>query len=396
MIVIIVMTCALLVIVLTAVLNALLFPRLRRTAVVDDAPLVSVLIPARNEAKVIAQSVLALLNQRYSNLEVIVLDDNSEDGTGEFAWQAAQGDRRLRVINGQDLPPGWLGKNWACHQLAQAATSDVLIFADADVRWSADAVGSVVEMMQQSEADLLTVWPTQHTQSWGERLVVPMMALAIIGYLPIVGVHFTSSAWFAAACGQCLVFRRRAYEAVGGHAGVGDNVIEDVALAQQIKRKGLRLRMADGAGVIGCRMYEDWASVRKGFAKNILAGHVDSVVLLLISSLFHWGLFVFPWIWLVVDNTHRGWALASVALGVGVRALSAAVTRQRILDALLMPLSVVLMTVIAGQSVWWRWHGGPQWKGRVISKAVVDSDVADLLSIPRKYGVSSHKVGVEQ
>jgi chlorobactene glucosyltransferase len=299
----------------------------------------------------------------------------------------------LKVINGRPLPHGWLGKNWACHQLAQAATSDVLIFSDADVRWSSDAIASVMRMMEQSQADLLTVWPTQKTKTWSERWVVSLLALAIIGYLPILGVHFVPSAAFAAACGQCLVFRRRAYEAVGGHAGVRDSIIEDVALAKRIKSNGFKLRMADGAGVIGCRMYTSWDAVRNGFAKNILAGHGNSVLFLTISALFHWAIFVVPWLWLALGSGSWGWPvwpLALIALGVGVRALTAAVTRQRVIDAVFMPVSVVLMTVIAAQSVWWHWHGGPQWKGRKLTQHVEPSVEP---SMPRKYPVSSHRVG---
>ncbi len=389
-----VLTLVLVGIALNAIANALLFPRLRHSSVTGDAPRVSVLIPARNEAAVIGQTVRSLLAQTYPNLEIFILDDNSDDGTGDLARQAAQGDPRLKVISGKPLPYGWLGKNWACHQLGQVASSDVLIFSDADVRWSAEAIASVMGMMDQSQADLLTVWPTQETQTWGERLVVSLMALAIVGYLPILGVHFVPSAWFAAACGQCLVFRRRTYEAVGGHAAVRDSIIEDVALAKKIKSGSLKLWMADGAGVIGCRMYTSWDAVRNGFAKNILAGHGNSVLFLAFSTLFHWAIFIVPWLWLALGSGSWRWPmwpLALIALGMGVRALSAVVTRQRVIDALLMPVSVVLMTVIAAQSVWWDWHGGPKWKGRKLTQQVSDPLVEP--SIPRKYPVSSHRVG---
>ncbi len=397
MIAIIIITSILIVIALIAVLNALTFPRLRSADVAEHAPFVSILIPARNEANFIGDTVRMVLAQSYANLEMIILDDSSEDGTGELAWQAAGGDTRLSVIAGKPLPSGWLGKNWACHQLAQAATSDLLIFADADVRWTAGAVASLIEQMQQTQADLLTVWPTQETQTWGERLVVPMMAVAIIGYLPLVAVHRLSSSWFAAACGQCLVFRRRAYEWVGGHEAVRDNIIEDVALARHIKENKLRLRMVDGASLISCRMYENWNATRNGFAKNILAGHGHSLLFLALSTVFHWALFIFPWLWLAVGAGHWGWPvwpLALMTLGVGIRALSAAVTGQRVRDALLMPVSVVLMTIIAAQAVWWHWHGGPQWKGRQLVKSD-DSPLTPQTELypQRKYPVSSHRVG---
>jgi chlorobactene glucosyltransferase len=319
--------------------------------------------------------VKTLLKQTRPPDEIIVLDDNSEDGTAEAALAAADGDSRLRVLAGAPLPEGWLGKNWACHQLAQAAQGDLLIFTDADVVWIPGALAALMERAQDSRADLLTVWPTQLTDTWSERLIVPLMALAVLGYLPLPLAHHTSFAAAAAANGQCMAFRRRAYDLIGGHKSVRGQIVEDVALARRIKRAGLRLRMADGAGMIACRMYRDWPSVRDGFGKNILAGHGDSLVFLGISTTFHWLAFVFPWLWLLVNPAGLdGWPwlpFALIALGVGARIITAAATRQRLLDALLMPVSVVLMTMIVGRAVWWRLrYGGPRWKGRTIVPGV--------------------------
>jgi chlorobactene glucosyltransferase len=281
-------------------------------------------------------------------------------------------------MNGLPLPDGWLGKNWACHQLAQEARGDILIFTDADVRWNPGALRALIADMGRTQADLFTIWPTQQTESWPERLVVPLMALAIIGYLPIIGTHFTRFPYFAAACGQCMAWRREAYHKVGGHSAVRDNVLEDVILARRTTKAGLRLRMSDGADLIGCRMYHDWPSVRDGFAKNILAGYGNSIPALLLSTLFHWTLFVMPWVWLLLGGLMPyseiiGWPalpLLYITLGTVLRMITAAFTRQRILDGLLMPLSVMLMTAIAFRSIYWHQRlGGSSWKGRIIKKA---------------------------
>ena len=150
------------------------------------------------------------------------------------------------------MPDGWLGKNWACWQLAAQAKGEWLIFTDADVRWTPAALSALATEMNRTEAGLLAVWPTQQSLSWGERLVVPLMALAIIGYLPLPLVHHTPWPALAAANGQCLAFRRRAYRAIGGHAAVGNEVLEDVVMARRIKANGLKLRMSDGNGLISC------------------------------------------------------------------------------------------------------------------------------------------------
>lgn len=354
---------ALFIIGLTTLANILMFPRLGRPLhpVPETEPSISFLIPARNEAAVIGSTVAALLAQEYPNFEIVLLDDGSTDGTTELALAAGEGNSRLRVLPGRTLPSGWLGKNWACQQLSEAATGDLLIFTDADVRWESRAAVALVGELSFGEADMLTIWPTQETITWAERLVVPQMALAIIGYLPILAVHAFPWPIFAAANGQCLAFRREAYNRIGGHAAVAGEVVEDVIFARRLKAMGLRLRMADGQGLIHCRMYNGWPSVRDGFAKNILAGHGGSVAILLASTIFHWLVYVLPWVLWLFDWRFLILAIVSVL----IRAVTASFTRQRVSDALLMPVSVILMTLIAGRSILWHYRGGPHWKGRV-------------------------------
>lgn len=362
--------------------NLFTYPDLRADRKPATRPRVSILVPARNEAEVIESTITALLDQTYTNVEVLVLDDNSDDNTADIARATAGNDSRLKVLTGASLPAGWSGKTWACHQLADAATGEVLIFTDADVRWQADALSALIAEIERTDADMLTIWPTQQTETRAERLTVPLMSLVVLGYLPLPLVHYTSLSLFAAANGQCLAFRRDTYDTIGGHEIVRREVLEDVVLARRVKQHGFRLRMADGAGLIGCRMYVDWPSVRDGYAKNIIAGYGDSVVGITLATIFHWLVFSAPWVWLLTGApapvtigplgipasvTWPAWPIALILMGFAVRAVTAARTRQRIIDALLMPASVVLMTLIAGRALWWRWrYGGPRWKGRTI------------------------------
>ena len=376
-------TAVLIVMLLIALLNALTFPRLRppqpdpaRPVIVPSAetPLISILIPARDEATAIAATVRSLLAQTYAPFEVIILDDDSSDGTGAIAQAAAGTDARFQVIAGQPLLEGWQGKSWACHQLSLRAQGSVIVFADADVQWQPDGLAALIALMQRTQADLLTVWATQITVTWGERLVVPLLALATFAYLPVLLVHHRSSAAFAAANGQCLAFRRSAYHALGGHICVRDSVVEDRSFARQIKERGLRLRLADGAGLITCRMYRRWREVRDGFAKNLLAGYGGHVSLLMLATIFQLLVFVLPAVWLLTgwllppSDAYPRVPLLLTLLGIGVRALTAMTTRQRGRDALLMPLSALLLTWIAGRAIWLQWrYGGAQGKGRVVT-----------------------------
>lgn len=351
---------------LNAVLNSLIFPRLRPTDAPQSTPFVSILIPARNEAAVIGRTVAHLLQQTYPQFEILVLDDQSQDGTGDLARQAGQGDARLRVLSGVALPPGWTGKNHACHILAQQASGEILIFTDADTVWQPHALSALMAQMGHHRADLLSVWPTQITETWPERLVVPLIMLAIVGYLPLVMTHYAPIALFAAANGQCMAWKRAAYERIGGHTAVASSVLEDVLLARQAKQNGLRLRLCDGMGLIACRMYTDWPSVRDGFAKNILAGY-GSALALILATLFHWMIFLAPWLLLLTPSA--AWGAVLIGMGMALRALTAFSSRQRVWDALLLPVSVMMMTVIAFQSLRWHFTGGPRWKGRIIGSA---------------------------
>lgn len=388
---VVVMAGALLVILGTTLLNAATFPRLRLAGVgaPPETSAVSILVPARDEVANIAATVEDLLRLDPPPGEVIVLDDGSTDGTPDAARAVAAGlaaaghpgAALLRVVPGSPLPPGWLGKPWACRQLADLAAGERLLFTDADTRWAPGALGALVAEAERSGAGLLTAWPTQTTRTWGERLTVPLIAFAVLGYLPGLLAHRLQLPLLVAANGQCLLFRRHAYESIGGHAAVRATVLDDVTLARRVAAAGLGVRMVDGAGLVGCRMYRDWPTARDGFGKNILAGY-GGVAGLIAATLFHWLVLLGPWVWLgiggLIPPTAPGafaplvgtWPLLPAflaAAGVAARAVSAAVTRQRIGDALLLPLSALLMTAVAVRALGWRLHGGPRWKGRVAS-----------------------------
>lgn len=379
----------LLIFALTAILNAFTFPRLHPGQLISH-PLISVLIPMRDEAAVIAETVRSWLAQNYPNFEILILDDDSRDDSAKIALEAAGSDSRLTIIQGNALPDGWLGKPWACQQLSEQARGETLLFTDADVRWEPNALSALMAESARTDADLLTVWPTQISITRGERLVVPLMGFAIQAYLPVLAVHHLPWTIFAHAMGQCLLFKRKVYEQIGGHEAVKSEIVDDMAFAYAIKNHKLRLRAADGNGLIKTRMYQNWNQVRDGFAKNILAGHGGSAVLLLFSTVFHWWMFIVPWILVIryslfvigysifdsrilkysifefssIELTIFGFAL----IGILTRALTAAVTRQQVMDAVLMPVSVGLMTVIAAQALRWHFGGGPWWKGRHINQ----------------------------
>lgn len=365
---------------ITASHNAKHFPRLTLSdGLFQGLPPVTVMVPARNEADNIGHIVSDLLAQEYPAMQLLVLDDESDDGTASVAVAAARGDSRLRMIHGGPLPTGWVGKSWACHQLAHYASTDLLLFTDADVRWKPGSLAAVVAHHMSVEADLLTVWPTQKTETWAERLVVPLVAFVLLAYLPVRWAENPLMVDAAAANGQCLLFRRSAYDAIGGHRAVASALLDDVGLAIAIKRAGRRLRMVDGAGLLTCHMYHSWAGVQDGFGKSILAGHNQAPYRLALSTGLHLFLFVAPVMVFVLALLRSNWSVAVasaclIAMGVGVRAITAKIAGLRVRDSFWMPLSVLLMSAISIRAmVNYLRYGGPLWKGRrVIQPPVAD------------------------
>jgi chlorobactene glucosyltransferase len=268
---------------------------------------VTVMIPARNEAQSIERCVRSVLKQSRRPDQLLVLDDQSTDSTPAFLDRIRQEDPLLSILDGSDTPENWLGKAWACHRLSQQATGDILVFLDADVWLEPDALESLIAGVQTHHADMITVWPQQTLGTPAERTILPLVYHALVSLLPITYTH-RKPKWmprflykrmapvFAAACGQCLAFRREAYEQIGGHTAVKDEVVEDVELAKRIRSAGLTLRMYEGVRSVHCRMYESHEEIRQGFRKNFFAGFGYSWILFLAAALLHLWVYVAPWI----------------------------------------------------------------------------------------------------
>jgi len=255
--------------------------RARRSRWLDDvspdtpsgAPLVSVIIPARNERRNIERCVRSVLGTDYSPIHVIVVDDHSTDGTGDIVREIAAEDSRLRVIEAPSLPIGWFGKQWACATGARVGRSELLLFTDADTRHEHDLLPRAVNAMRSDNADLLTIAGHQEMHSFWERVIQPQL----FGMLAFRfgGTEHVSHARRAAdviANGQFILVRREAYDAVGGHEIVRDQVAEDLTLAQEFFRARRKLLMMIGMHQFSTHMYASLAELIAGWRKNIYAG----------------------------------------------------------------------------------------------------------------------------
>lgn len=246
-------------------------PDLRSTSI-------SVILPVYNEAENVEPCVLAVLNSTFlteASLEVWVVNDQSTDNTWTIAESLHQrlNDPRLKLLQGQPRPANevWVGKNWACAQAAEQAKGEVLLFIDADVRLKPNAIESAIQTMQQEELDLLSCMPMVVCGCLAEWLVQPLiMSTILIGFnFEAVNDPSTNTAF---AAGPFMLFRRSAYDKIGGHKSVAHQVVEDVELARLIKFNGLKLKFVVGRDLADLRMYQSGAALWEGWTKNFYLG----------------------------------------------------------------------------------------------------------------------------
>ena len=244
----------------------------------ENPPLVSVIVPARNEAHNIERCVTSILATNYPRLELIVVDDSSTDGTAEIAHKVAKGDNRVRVVKNSPLPTGWFGKQWACSTGARVANGEILQFTDADTLHAPDLVVRSVNAIRGTAADLFSVTGRQEMRGFWEKVIQPQIFTVLaMRYGGTESVTQSRRVSNKIANGQCLFVRRTAYDAIGGHGSVRSSVAEDLLLAQRFfaARKQVVLRL--GVKQLSTRMYSSLSEIINGWRKNVFAGGLDAV-----------------------------------------------------------------------------------------------------------------------
>jgi chlorobactene glucosyltransferase len=358
--------------------NALFWTRGRPLAAADLAALggVSVLIPARDEVANIERCVRAADAARGPITEIVVYDDGSTDGTSDALARLEAELPRLRVVRGDDLPAGWVGKPYALHRLSVVAGGELLLNIDADVTLREDGVLRMLSLLGAADqvpgglgAALVTAVPRQRTGSFIERLMIPLLHLSYVAWLTMPLIYRTRDPRVLAANGQLLLVRRSALDAVGGWTRVRAALVDDMALCRAVKESGGRVVFADGDQMADCRMYSDGTSLWRGFVKNFyerIGGHPLALIVVLALHLL---IFVAPYLALPVALLLGASGLAAAAVvgvvaNVSLRLIMARRYGHSLFSVLLHPLAVLLMMGVLLDSFRWSRRGDIRWRGR--------------------------------
>ncbi len=322
---------------------------------------VSVIVPLRNEANNVIGLIENLRSQNsLANVEFILLNDNSDDSTFDLVSTAIEKKPNFRLIQGEPLPPGWIGKVWALHQLLAQTHGEIIISIDADVRLTPDAISRSITLMKSTQLDFLSPYPHQIAQTLGERLIQPLLQWSWMSTLLLRLSERTTFSSMAVANGQFFIVKKQALDAAGGYEAVKSAVLDDVFLARRLIKTGSHGAVVSGAQIAECRMYSSWSEIEAGYGKSLrhgfgsVFGSISAILLLFITG-------VAPLI-LALTGSMWGW-IAFTAMTV-TRILSARRSRMRILDSLLHPISSTLLIYLILYSYLMR--GDVKWKGRTV------------------------------
>ncbi len=362
------------------------FPNLNNK---EDYPMVSILIPARDEELNIKKCVKSLLNQNYPNYELLVLNDNSSDKTEEilkkikieFESSLKNKNKKNKVnfnyFNGKKLPDDWLGKHWACHQLEQKSQGELILFIDADTWHHPDTLKVAVNSMLHEKANFITVLPKEEANTFAEELSMPLIPWSLQTFMPLVIAKRSRRPALSATIGQFMLFDRKSYHYIGGYPSIRDKVLDDVTFGRKIKSFGLKWRIYDGKKYVNCRMYRNFKDVFDGLTRSIYPVFKSNIFYFGFSILFLAFTFIAPW--MIISLSLLQFALLNLltSLNLYMALFSTLITtitwiisnyrfKYSQFITLIHPLIIITMVYLAVHSMIKSLEGSVTWKGRKI------------------------------
>lgn len=348
--------------------NILYYRRRGRKVRIDTTQKISVLVPVRNEEEDIGNCLDSLLNQNYPNLEIIVMDDSSEDRTWEILKEyELRNDDRIRVRHSQPLPVGWTGKNWVCHQLSEEATGSWMLFTDADTIHKPDCISNAYRECLARGSTYVSYLPDLITVTLGEKILLPIIYFAFYLLLPLTGLKKIRNYYSAVAIGTFILIRSDIYQKIGGHAELRDEIVDDIYLARMVKKAGENFDMINGTGIFYSRFYTNVGEVWRGFTKNAFGAYGYSILPYIATLLFSYTAFLHPVVKLILYGNFSltNPYFTQTLLIVAIRLIVMLRTRHSFFSILFHPVMVAFSLLFALNSLFKIMLGLPVvWKGR--------------------------------
>jgi len=350
-----------------------------------DYPSVSVLVPARNEERNIRNCIVSLAEQNYTDFEIVVLDDNSEDNTLSILYELKEKYKNIKIVSGKSLPEGWAGKNFACHQLYLESKGKYLLFTDADTIHKKDSIKNAVTRAVTRSADLYTLIPEMTLKSFAEKSIMPALHFTTFTLLPYYMVESSPFSVFAMGVGPFMLFKREAYEKIGGHLAVKSDLVEDVRLSKNIKKNKLKVIVNKGIDVFSCRMYTNYSEIWNGFSKNIYPGMNYSTLTLFFVLFLYTTLFLSPFVIAILSfvfnsNIILFNSLIQIGLILFMRIIINYNFKLGWISILTHPFSIIVISLIGMNSYRWNKFGnGSKWKGRTYSIQNSNNEISNKL-----------------
>jgi len=341
-------------------------PRLKGDQSPNAQPLVSIVIPARDEGRVIERTVRAFLAQDYTNFEVIVVNDRSTDSTGDILRSIH--DPRLTIVDSDETPAGWLGKPWALRQGSARARGELLLFVDADLIYAPEAVRAAVAEFESDNAALITLLPHFEMESFAEQVGMPMMAYVAFCGLPLWWSNRSRRVGLGIAGGSGILIRRAVFESIGGFDALKSAVVDDIGLARHVRQHGEATRALRADELITVRMYHNAREIIEGFTKNIFVvfnrSYLFGSIMLVLLVILH----LFPYAFAIIGNP---FAIITVILISITRLVLFRSLRYSLLNAIFLhPLMVTFWAYIFLRSMWFTGvRNELRWRGRTYHAA---------------------------
>lgn len=337
--------------------NSSIFQKACRDAqtLADVQPIsISVLIPARNESQSIGEALRCILNSNHGqvsqpqnggSIEVLVMDDHSEDDTAAIVQSIAASDDRVQLLHSKPLPTNWNGKQHACWQLANAARFEHLLFLDADVRLTEDALSRCLAEQKHRSAPLVSGFPMQETGTLAEKMLIPLMHYVLLGYLPIDRMRSSLGAGLAAGCGQLFLAEREAYTKAGGHMAIQNSRHDGIQLPRAFRKANYKTDIFDASDIARCRMYTSTGQVCNGLLKNATEGIANPKLIVIFTFLLVVGSVLPILSFVIVALAGWSWIAMAILLVASVisfvpRLAACRLFQQSFLGAGLHPLGV--------------------------------------------------------